>query len=76
MLDKYSSPNSIMSDSHCGRRLNVFVSVSKKKVLQIESACQLDIEFLRVILQLKKAEKKLARNIDTKNSSCSFRYWS
>jgi hypothetical protein len=52
MLDKYSSPNSIMSDSYCGHRLNVFISVSQKKVLQIESACQLDIEFLRVILQL------------------------
>jgi hypothetical protein len=58
MLDKYSSPNSIMSDSHCGHQLNLFISVSQKKVLQIELACQLDIEFLRVILQLKKAEKK------------------
>jgi hypothetical protein len=62
-----------VSDSHCGHQLNVFISVSQKKVLQIELACQLDIEFWRVILQLKKAgkefptsgKKKLARNVDT-----------
>lgn len=88
MLDKYSSPNSIVSDSHCGHQLNVFISVSQEKVLQIELACQIHIEFLRVILQLRKAEKKIPTSGEKKNgpqcrhkkfkknSSCSFRYWS
>ncbi len=68
MLDKYSSPNIIMSDSHCGHQLNVFISVSQKKVLQIELACQLESN--PPIKKSKKkfptsGQKKLARNVDT-----------
>ncbi len=69
MLDKYSSPNSIMSDSHCGHQLNVFISVSQKKVLQIELACQLDIEFLRVVLHLKKQENN-SQQVGKKKLAC------
>jgi hypothetical protein len=67
MLDEYSSPNSIVSDSHCGHQLFVFISVIQEKVLQIQLACQLDIEFLRVILQLKKRRKKIPNKWGKKN---------